>query len=253
MKHDPSTIRFETTEGGGPIAGLGPGGGGEFQTQPPPEPEPDPNAWQGVSQEDWEAQQQALQQAQEQLQQLAPLSEVVQQMPTMGQPQQQGLGPPPDPTYDPEGFSSWLDARDAQRLGPLENMYAEQQNQEGQERAMDIISDLTAEEGKGFLIEGSAEKARNLAEEYMAGAIQQYGPGSQAAEAALAQAVDDVRNWELEVGKAYAAQQEQHLRALQTAPRELAGTGPISAQQVVTPQGGFDAVTNKYVRLNTGG
>lgn len=134
-----------------------------------------------------------------------------------------------------------------QRLAPLQSFQERAALAEGDERAMAIMDDIVSREGD-FLFAESREKARALADTYWPQAAQRYGATPQAAQAALEQAANDVRQWEQAVGKAYYEREVNQIRTLTGARREPGAQGTGAAQQQVV--GGLGnvqgAVTNKF-------
>src|SRR5207244_12201645 len=130
-----------------------------------------------------------------------------------------------------------------QQLGPVNETRETWMQTQGNEMALDIIADDAAANGD-FLLEGSKEKARDLSENYYPQFAQHYGPGAQAAEAALRQACADVRDWEAEVGKAYMEREQNQLATLAGAPRSVVQPGRPAQQQLTTAEGGneFDVL-----------
>lgn len=197
-----------------------------------------------LSREDWEQTQQALVYLAQQEQQRQAAA------------QGDDLGPPPDPSYDPEAFAAWLDRRDEQRLAPFNEFREQTQMSEGHERALDILADYEAAEGE-FLVQasreqpiGSREMAYMLAEDrFLAEAQQRYGPGQQAAEAALHRAYKAVRAYEDAVYAAGEARATNQLRTLSGAPRQP--SGPLAAAQAADSGAAseFDLV-GKYTGVN---
>lgn len=197
----------------------------------PAQPEvPAEESWQGPSQEDWESTQQALNY----------LANAV----APPQQQQQGYEPPAPVQLDPldENFQQALDQYLDQKLAPYADYTQQAILGEAEQRASDILSDITSRDGE-FLFEGSVEKARALANSYVGQMSQQYGFGPQAAEQAIEQAAKDVRAWEQSVGQAYHERQMNQLSTLGGARQEPGAAG-AGAQQFVIPEGGdlFDVV-----------
>jgi len=135
-----------------------------------------------------------------------------------------------------ENFQQALDQYLDQKLAPYADYTQQAILGEAEQRAADILTDITARDGE-FLIEGSLEKARALANSYVGQMSQQYGFGPQAAEQALEQAAKDVRAWEQAVGQAYHNRQMNQLSTLGGARHEPGAAGQ-GAQQLVFPGGG---------------
>jgi hypothetical protein len=219
----------------------------EFAPEPAAAPElaepaapeaPAEESWGGVTQEDWETTQQAL----------AYIANAI--TPQQPQPQQPGYQPPEPVQLDPldENFQTQLDQYLEQKLAPYADYTQQAILGEAEQRAADILTDITARDGD-FLFDGSVEKARALANSYVGQMAQQYGFGPQAAEQALEQAAKDVRAWEQAVGQAYHDRQINQLSTLGGAPREPGAAGNGS-QQFVIPQGG---TLLDVVKRHTGG
>ena len=195
-------------------------------------------AWSGPSQEEWEAQQQAL----------GSMSAWVQQrMHAEQQSAQQGQQPlqfdpwSDDPT---EQLNALIEARVNARLAPLEQTYQRISEAEGQELAYDVIADNVSREGD-FLHEGSKDLAFQLARGFLNAAVQRYGYGDRAAEAAIEQACQHVRQLEQTIGESYYNRQTNQLATLAGARREPGSSGP--AAQV--PSGTFkrgESIADRY-------
>lgn len=181
------------------------------QVEAPAEP-----AW-SVSQDEWQATQEAL-------------GYLVQQ-----------IAPPQDrPSFDPlsDNADEQLRSIIREELAPYQQFQQQAQLGEAEARAKDMLTDIQARDGE-FLLPDSAEKARVLANSLVQEAAQKHGFGPKAAEAALTQAYKTVREWEDAVGKAYHDRQMNQLRGLSGAPREPAAAGG-SVQQVTVPGGGTE-------------
>lgn len=187
---------------------------------------PAEESWGGITQEDWETTQQAL-------------AYIANTLTPQQQPQQQPGYQPPEPVQlDPldENFQAQLDQYMDQKLAPYADYTQQAILGEAEQRAADILTDITARDGE-FLFEGSVDKARALANSYVGQMAQQYGFGPQAAEQALEQAAKDVRAWEQAVGQAYHDRQINQLSTLGGARKEPGAAGQ-GAQQFVIPEGG---------------
>lgn len=206
--------------------------GAELAEPEAPAAEPEPQF--SVSQEEWEQTQQAIQ-------------------------YMASLVAPPQPEYQQQPEPAQLDflAPDEQeqldrfiesKLAPYADYTQQAILGEAEAKAMDILTDIVARDGE-FLIPGSTEKARALANTYVPQMAAQYGYGPAAAEHALEQAVKDVRDWETAVGQAYHERQINQLGTLSGARHEP-GTAGSGAQQFVIPEGG-DLMD--VVRRHTGG
>ena len=239
-------------EGAQPIAGLG-GGEGEFA--PPQNVEPEPQ----VAEPDYASQlselQEQLAQQSQIIEQLAPVAEYMQGMPG---PQQQIDGGlvPPDPFSDTyqQDFENYLEARDAQRLGPFQEVLQERQLDELESRARDMIADVESE--KGELLRPKYEEGQEglnpadlvlqFAQAYSPNMVQQYGPGIRADEAAIELAYEHVKALQEGLIASSQERQQNQLSALSGAVREPGNSG-IAAQPVVTTQpGGWEAFSARH-------
>lgn len=154
----------------------------------------------------------------------------------------------------------YLDQRLQQRLEPIQEFQEQVARAEGDQRAQDILNDIVARDGDFIFNDpdsqfgDSKKKARELANNYFPEVAQRHGYGTsmwnptRAAEAAMEQAVKDVRAWEQAVGKAYYEREVNQLRGLAGAPREPGAAGTGAAQQHLV--GGLGnvpgAVTSKF-------
>jgi hypothetical protein len=136
-----------------------------------------------------------------------------------------------------ENFQAQLDQYLEQKLAPYADYTQQAILGEAEQRAADILTDITARDGE-FLFEGSVDKARALANSYVGQMAQQYGFGPQAAEQALEQAAKDVRAWEQAVGQAYHDRQINQLSTLGGARKRARRGRATGAQQFVIPEGG---------------
>lgn len=178
--------------------------------------EPAEDAWTGPSQEEWTQTQQ----------QLAEAAQLVEAFKT----QQQGTGPLAD--YDPE-FRQELEQFIDQKLGPYSNFQQEAILTEAEQRAQDILHDLSVRDG-----EFDTTTARLRADALMPAMAAKYGQGPKAAEAALAAAASEQRAYEAKVREDAVTAYQNQLRGISQAPREPAATVTGTAAQHVTPQGG---------------
>lgn len=199
------------------------------------EPEaPAEPVWSGPSQEEW-------QETREALQYLA--QAVPQQQPQYQQQEQPG---PAEIDFFADDAQSQLDAYIESKLAPYADYTQQAILSEAEERAQDILTDIVSRDGE-FLLEGSLEKARALANTYVPQMAQQYGYGPAAAERALEQAAKDVREWEQAVGEAYHQRQINQLSNLGGARTEPGAAGSAAAQQFVIPGGGDEMdIVAKY-------
>lgn len=183
-----------------------------------------------ISPQDWEA----IQQNQ------GYLMEQVGQIARALQPDPNALAPPPDSmlTQDEWEYIQRLNQQAIQQaVAPLYQMREQYTQDVGSEYARDILSDDVSRNGD-FIYKGSFERALAIADrDYLPQAIQQYGENVRAAEAAVAKAAADVREWEQNVGRAYHEQQMNQLRGISSAPRGPALTQTGAVQQHVLPEG----------------
>lgn len=226
-------LRFETDPLGMP---AGPGIGGEPAEPVAPEPEPFQ-----ISQEDWERSQQGQSYLINRLEEIARIGE---------QPQDpRGFTLPEDSLLsesDLQVFNQMIE----QRLAPFQETSNRWMQSEGEELALDVISDDAAQNGD-FIFDGSKQKARDLSENYYPQFAARYGAGAQAAEAAIRQACADTRDWEKQVGQAFMEREQNQLSTLAGAPRSPTQPGR-PAQQLTTVEGGDEFnVLAKYFPRNT--
>lgn len=219
---------------GDPAGAAPPDDGGDV-----PDPE---DVWQGPSQEEWQQTQEALAYFAQQ--------EQARQREQTGQ--NGGLGPPPDPAYEPEAFAEWLDKRDEQRLAPFQQFTEQAHLTEAEERAYDILTDVESREGEFLLRETSDEVpvsspqfARAIAEDLLPQAQERYGQGPRAAEAALTEAYKVTRAWEDAVAKAALERRDNQLATLTGARREPAA-GAAEGTQVIPAGGDENDVMARY-------
>lgn len=245
-----NTLRHEANfDGGGlaPDAGLTPDG---LPHEAPPEPEQE-QGWQGVSQEQWESQQEQLQQMSALVQQLAPVAEYMQGFPGQGQ-QQQEQGQPFDLFAD--------DAEDRIRNmireenAPYREIVQERQHEELVGRAKDMISDtenrlgeLTRPQyGEGQSGLAPADLVLQLAQSYSPAMVNQYGPGVRADEAAIEKAYSEVKSYQEALVAAAEQREYNQASTLSSAPREPSGSGVASQPLVTTQPGGWEAFKSRH-------
>lgn len=191
---------------------------------------PAESAWAGPSSEEWQETQEALQY----------LASLAQPQSPFQQPQpEQPL--PLDPLED--DFEQRLNQWAENKFAPYAEYVQMQQMREGSARAEDILADDIARNGEFIFNDPKSEtgdskqKARALADSYIGEMNQQYpNDPRHAAEAALAKAAQDVRDWETNVRQAAIEQYKNELAGLGGARREL-GAG-INGQQFSMPTGG---------------
>lgn len=211
-------------------------GGPVFEATPEPGPlspdyvAPEPaaeTAWQGPSQEEWER----IASGYEQVSQLPSQLEQIAQM---AQPQPQGIEYP-DPFAD--DYHQQLDAWFERKSAPF--MHAQQtwEQNEGTERAKDILNDNVSQAGE-FILPGSSDKALRLAEAYLPEMQGRYGSTAQAAEQAIIAAANEIRDYERQVGEAFHQRQMNQLKRLDDAPREPGSPAATAVQTTGTPRGG---------------
>lgn len=220
---DRYVYEFETPDPSG--MGEPPPGG-----EPPAEPEPP--AWTGPTQEEWQ-QVQATNQA---------LAEFVQRQQQVYAPPQQGETEP-DFYDDP---NAWLDYKLGQRLAPIEQTHQRELLDEAEERAMDILHDLSTRDGE-FDKDLARARADRLLPQFQA----KYGNTPQAAQAALEAAAQQQREWEAQFGQRAVAQHTNHIATLAGAPGEPGSTIVSGVQQRTMPnyrEGG--RVTDRFFGPN---
>jgi hypothetical protein len=198
-----------------------------------PEGQPTEEAWSGVTQEQWEESQQTLAQAND------ALGYMYERLGPVIDGPQQAQAPQPmqiDPLDD--NFQGQLDRYLEEKIAPYAEYVQAQQFREGEARAQDILSDIKARDGD-FVFDGSTDKARMLANEYIGEMNQQYpGQLAKAAEAAIEAAAKDVRAWEQEVKNAAIEQYRNELAGLSGVPRQQPAAGSNGTQQFAIPSGG---------------
>lgn len=181
-----------------------------------PAGDPDDQPWAGPSQEEW-------QQTQAQLAEAAELVQAVR----AGRETDGPLS-----GYDPE-FRQELDQYIEQKLGPYSSFQEQAILSEAEQRAQDILHDLSVRDG-----EFDTATARLRADALLPEMAQKYGAGPKAAEAALAAAAAQQRDYETSIRTMAVEQYQNQLRGISTAPREPANGAAPAAQQHVTPEGG---------------
>lgn len=217
--HFPGGPVFEAVPEPGPLSP-------EYAAPEPVAPEP---AWTGPSQEDWDRVSGGFDNLSQQLDYIA----------QMAQPQQQQYGPAQPEPLDPlaDNFQEQLDAYIEQRLAPVYNATQTWQQSEGTERAKDILGDNISRNGE-FLFNGSNERVIREAEAYLPEFQSKYGQTPQAAEAAINAAADAVREYEKAVGEAYHQRQMNQLRRIGEAPRQPGAPAATATQTHTLPPGG---------------
>lgn len=193
-------------------------------------------------------------QTQQLLEQVGPLLEYVNQAQSeqMQQPQQQ-QPQMPDFNYD-DPVASVMEIVNAtldQRVAPIESYTHEQQLQEANEQARDILNDYLSEQQKAFLGDEqqqnyAAEQVLRAANHYVFEEAERFGPGVEAAEAAIKRAVDEELAYQAALGSAAHEQQVQQVRNVLQAPQQPQTAGSQAAQTLVAPSGGPRAVFEKY-------
>ena len=173
-------------------------------------------AWAGPTQEEW-------QQTQESLREAAALVEAVR----AGQNQDGPLS-----GYDPE-FRQELDQYINDKLSPYSAYQEQAILGEAEQRAQDILHDLSVRDG-----EFDTQTARLRADALLPDMAARYGPGPKAAEAALQAAATAQREYESQIRDKALEQYHNQLRGITSAPREPAPSGNPAGTQHVTPQGG---------------
>lgn len=218
----PGGLVFEMDPLGGPPAGPPP-------LDPGLEPTPQEQPF-SIDPQDWEAIQQNQGYLMEQVGQIA---RALQPDPTALQPPEGTLLTPEEWQYIQQIQQQAIQ----QAVAPLYQMREQYTQDVGSEYAKDILSDDVSRNGD-FVYKGSFDRALAIADrEYLPQAVQQYGETARAAEAAVAQAAADVREWEQEVGRAYHEQQMNQLRGISSAPRQPPQGGTGAVQPHVLPDG----------------
>ena len=202
---------------------------------------PAEETWAGPSQEQWQGVEETLGYLAEALQPGDP-----------GYQEQQAEPIVLDPLA--ENFQQQLDAyleqKVAERVAPYQDYTTRMLQREGSELEQDILTDLAASGG-----EFDFKAASALARTYMPEAVAQYGFGPQAAEAALAQAAEDVRAYEARIGEAYHQKKLNELSTLSGAPREPGAAGAPATSTTALPTGGdeFDVLRRYFPTSKPGG
>jgi hypothetical protein len=173
-------------------------------------------AWSGPTEEQWLS-------TQAQLAEAAALVEAVR----AGQNQDGPLS-----GYDPE-FRQELDQYINQKLSPYQSFQQDAILGEAEQRAQDILHDDAVRNG-----EFDTQTARLRADHLLPDMTAKYGPGPKAAEAALAAAAKEQRDYEKQMYDKAVDQYTNRMRGISTAPREPAAGGAVAGAQHVTPQGG---------------
>lgn len=210
---------------GGPVFEAVPEPGPLSPEYVAPAPAQEEAAWTGPTQEEWERLNGAYDQ-------IAELPARLEQM--MQQPQY-----PQNTTIDPfaDDFQAQLDSYMEQRMAPFRQAQQTWEQQEGTERARDILNDNVSREGE-FILEGSTGQALRLAETYLPEFQAKYGATAQAAEAAINAAAGEIRDYEQKVGEAYHQRQMNQFRKIGEAPREPGTATAAATQAHVIPPGG---------------
>lgn len=141
--------------------------------------------------------------------------------------------------FDPfaENASEQLRSIIREEMAPYATYQEQQILGEAEERAKDIVSDWQAQNGEFIQKEKANDYILARANQMVGDFQQRFGYGPKAAEAALAQACTEYRDYEISVGKAYHEREINQIRGLSGAPREPAVNGQQGGQQV-TRQGG---------------
>jgi hypothetical protein len=161
------------------------------------------------------------------------------QFPQFQQPQLPELDP-----YDPESVVRYIEARDAlrdaqfqaaldQRFQPIASTLEATQEQQimerGEQRAQDMIQDNISRNGEFSAGQESVTLTRQLAETLMPAAVERYGEHPRAAEAAIEQAANIVRQIEKAAGEAAVAKHTNRTATLAGAPSEPPQSGVAAA------------------------
>ena len=185
------------------------------------------------SREEWEQTQQALYDL---TQQVAP------------PPQRETGYPSIDPFADdyPQQLAGFVTQSVQQAIQPLMEWQQGQQLGEAEERALDILDDITSRDGEFLAKEQAYEASRALAGVFVNEEAEKHGWGPKAAEAALQRAAKFVRDYEQAVGKAYYDRQINQFSTIAGADREPPAGG-VGSQQIVTERGGDElSLVQKY-------
>jgi hypothetical protein len=183
------------------------------------------------------------------LEQLAPLRQQYEQWQEQAQTyqaepgQQEGLQLPEGTLLAPQDVEflrqQWL-----QDVAPVYDYTEKAQIGEAEERAMDIISDVAAQ--NDFELEkGEAEWIRSRAEAFVGEAQARHGQGPKAAEAAIQSAFNEFRGMIEARSQAALERQGNHIGALGNAPLQPSESQP-AVQTLAAPYGGPAAVVQKY-------
>lgn len=204
--------------------------------EPVVEPEPAPE-WTGPSQDEWSSvmgyiQSQQQQQAEWEAQQ-------AQQQAT------QGLVLDPLEDDFQQRLEAYLDHREQQRFGPYAEYIEQQRLGEAEERAHDIIQDDVSRNGEFLLGEKAYSNIRAIANTYMEDEVNRHGFGPKAAEAALARAASDWREYEKELAQVAVDRHMNQLSSIAGAPREP-GVSPVPAGQLQQGARSMDELIAKY-------
>ena len=195
-----------------------------YEGGPPPEPAPvvEEPAWQGPSQEEWEQTQNALAYFNQQLQPPEPQGEQYPQI---------------DPFADNYGeqLAQFMQAQFQQYMTPFQEWVQSQQLGEAEERALDILDDITSREGEFLVQDDAYAQIRARANDFLNEEAQKHGFGPKAAEAALHRAAAEQREYERKIGEAYYARKTNQLKTLTGNPGEPATTYSQGSQERVMP------------------
>jgi hypothetical protein len=178
---------------------------------------PDEDVWTGPSQEEWEATQARLAQADE-------LVRAVEQ----SRAREAG----PLSQYDPE-FRSELDQYLEQRLTPYETSLQQQRANETEELMKDALHDLSVSGGEFDIAE-----ARRRFDEYAGPMVERYGMTEKAAQKALEAAAVAQREYEASIEARGVERYQNQMRGISQARREPPAAGAPAASVHVSPPGG---------------
>src|SRR6266496_2688579 len=245
-----NTLRFETTADGQPIAGLG-GGEGEFANEPPtPAAEPETQYAQ-IPAEQWEQVNALVQQQQEMLQQLAPVAEYMQAVPTPGQFQQQQ---PPEIDLFGDNPTDQIRQLIREETAPYHEVMQARRLEELESSARDMIHDVQS--AKGEILAPRYDEGQDglkpddlileIAKSYSPAMVSRYGEGVRADEAAIEAAYEDVKMLFDGIAAAHDARAQNQVNALRQAPREPGSSGIAAQPAVTTVPGGFEAFKARH-------
>lgn len=243
-----------------PFVGLGsqmptPNYGEPAAPAPPAEPAapPEPEYAQ-IPAEEWQGFQQVVQQQNELLAQLAPLAQMMEQMPPMTQNGQTQQYPDVDIWSDnPAEQIRQLTAQVVdERLAPYQETFQHQQLNELEASALDQLHAIAVE--KGEFIHPTAEDgyasndmALEIAKTLYPQTAREYGEGPRAEQAAYEQAYEFTKAYEQSIIDAYENRAQNQASTLAAAPREPGPSGGMpAAPAVTTTPGGFESVLQKH-------